>query len=425
VLNTVISTNTSRDHNSIKQHQGSLMGNGSAYFSHDYQAARKAFLSAAQHNGAALEHHVLPAHVGPDGQALAMDAAWIGDRTADTVVVSLSGTHGAEGFCGSAAQIAWLTEQGPPTLPKGTAMLMVHAVNPFGFAMMTRNNENNVDLNRNAIDFNGVIPDNPIYDAFYTQLPGRIGYDEDLVDEYVALEEELCRVYGNWNTTDALSRGQYQFPDGPEFGGSKAEWSTLTLHEIVRRQCAQARHIVYIDWHSLIPIGDGKHIFLCFNQTDDHLFNRVASWWGAEAIDRRVVDAQWNQGIEKAEKRPSRHGLAMWGVQHALAPRQDLAGAVVEFCADADLLNSGIRAEVRASLYENWLYRMRGNDSAIGRDITARLREMASPTRASFERAAIESSAQVYASAIAGAAAWSGENIPAQPGLLVRSSNFS
>jgi Protein of unknown function (DUF2817) len=401
------------------------MGNGSSYFSDNYQTARKAFLSAAQHIGAAVEHHVLPGHAGPDGQPLAMDAAWIGDQSADTVVVSLSGTHGPEGFCGSAAQIAWLTEQGQSALPNGTAMLMVHAVNPFGFAMMTRNNENNVDLNRNAIDFGGVIPDNPIFADFYAKLPARIGYDEDLVAEYAALEEDLCQVHGNWNATDALTRGQYQYPDGQEFGGSKPEWSTITLHDIVRRHCAKARHIVYIDWHSLIPIGDGKHIFLCFNQTDDHLFHRVGSWWGAEAIDRRIVDAQWNQGVEKAEKRPSRHGLAMWGVQHAIAPHQDLAGAVVEFCVDADLLNSGIRAEVRAGLYENWLYRTRGHDSATGRDLVARLREMTSPTRASFERAAIESSAGVYASAITGAALWSAENVPAQPGLLVRSSSFS
>ena len=40
----------------------------------------------------------------PTGPALFTNAIWIGDCNAQHVVVLLSGTHGVEGYCGSAAQ---------------------------------------------------------------------------------------------------------------------------------------------------------------------------------------------------------------------------------------------------------------------------------------------------------------------------------
>src|SRR3546814_9727826 len=95
-----------------------------------------------------MEAHCRPDRTGPDGKPLYMDVAWVGPDDADVVLLSLSGTHGAEGFNGSAAQVHWLNLHGAEPLPKGVAMLFVHAVNPFGFAHMLRVNENNVDLNR-------------------------------------------------------------------------------------------------------------------------------------------------------------------------------------------------------------------------------------------------------------------------------------
>src|SRR3546814_19061552 len=77
-----------------------------------------------------MEAHCLPDRTGPDGKPLYMDVAWVGPDDADVVLLSLSGTHGAEGFNGSAAQVHWLNLHGAEPLPKGVAMLFVHAVNP-------------------------------------------------------------------------------------------------------------------------------------------------------------------------------------------------------------------------------------------------------------------------------------------------------
>ena len=65
----------------------------------------------------------------------------------------VSGTHGVEGFCGSGAQIDWLRRGEAASLPVDVAALMVHAVNPYGFAWLRRVTEENIDLNRNWIDF--------------------------------------------------------------------------------------------------------------------------------------------------------------------------------------------------------------------------------------------------------------------------------
>ncbi|MEJ0064575.1 MAG: DUF2817 domain-containing protein [Caulobacteraceae bacterium] len=41
---------------------------------------------------------------------------------------------------------------------------MIHAINPYGFAWLRRVTEENIDLNRNWIDFSQPPPANPGYD---------------------------------------------------------------------------------------------------------------------------------------------------------------------------------------------------------------------------------------------------------------------
>jgi len=78
-----------------------------------------------------------------------------------------SGTHGIEGYLGSAIQLRFLHElflqnaqrlcttdnvRAPPT--KNTPVkkiLLIHAINPYGMRHHRRTNENNVDLNRNVL----------------------------------------------------------------------------------------------------------------------------------------------------------------------------------------------------------------------------------------------------------------------------------
>src|SRR5258707_321183 len=94
-----------------------------SYFAKDYQDARKKFLKAAEAAGADLDHFRHPTETGPDGAPLYIDTAWFGPKDAAVILLALSGTHGAEGFCGSAAQLLWIEEKRWKDLPKGVAVL--------------------------------------------------------------------------------------------------------------------------------------------------------------------------------------------------------------------------------------------------------------------------------------------------------------
>jgi len=132
-------------------------------FSGDYREARARFREAVASAGGALEAVAHPLK-GPDGGDLSTDIAWFGPRDAERVLVTISGTHGVEGFCGSGAQTHWLYRGEAARLPSGMAALMIHAINPYGFAWLRRVNEDNVDLNRNWIDFAAPLSRNPGYD---------------------------------------------------------------------------------------------------------------------------------------------------------------------------------------------------------------------------------------------------------------------
>lgn len=388
-------------------------------FAADYQDARDKFLDAAAAVDALLEHHRLPGHDGPDGKPLYMDCAWLGPRDADAVVLSLCGTHGAEGFSGSAAQTHWLRTEGRQPLPAGVAMLFIHAVNPFGFAHMLRVNENGVNLNRNFIDFTAPSPSNALYDRIAAELPKRLGLDEALVDEWNGALDQARAKYGARPTSEAISSGQYTDPSGIEYGGDRLQWSSATVIDIVTRFCARSRHVAYIDWHSLIPIGDGNLIFLTANAKGDPLYRRSADWWGEDAIDQETVSSQWASGT--SAPRGATHGALMWGLQRALAPWADLAGALVEFCCDPDSFANSSEPDTRTTMWERWLLATLAHNQPVGRPVVQYLREAASPTRRSYEDAALAAAMPVYRQAIIGAGHWAEENVPAECGRLIQS----
>jgi len=68
-------------------------------FSNDYGEARARFLDAARSAGAVVSSFRLD-QPGPEGIELSTDVAWLGPRAAKAVIVTLSATHGVEGFFG-------------------------------------------------------------------------------------------------------------------------------------------------------------------------------------------------------------------------------------------------------------------------------------------------------------------------------------
>src|SRR5688572_13023566 len=131
-------------------------------FAADYAEARDKFLSAARLAGAATHRYDNPTK-GLKGEALSTDVARLGPDDASRILVTISSTHGVEGYCGSGCQVDWLASVGAAGLPGGTAVLFVHAINPYGFAWTRRVTEEGNDLNRNYVDHGKPYPVNEGY----------------------------------------------------------------------------------------------------------------------------------------------------------------------------------------------------------------------------------------------------------------------
>jgi hypothetical protein len=223
----------------------------------DYPHARATFLAAAEAAGGVLTSYAHPS-CGPDGGALATDVAVFGRPDARHRLLVVSGTHGVEGFAGSLCQTTWLGDGLAP--PSDLAVVMVHAINPFGFAWIRRVNEDNVDLNRNCIDFAAAVPANPGYDALAEALvPAR--WDEPTQAATAAVLLEYAGEHGFDGLQAAVSSGQYRHPLGIFYGGAGPVWSRATLERIVRTHLADATHVAILDLHTgLGPNGHGELI---------------------------------------------------------------------------------------------------------------------------------------------------------------------
>src|SRR3981081_3470078 len=229
------------------------------FFSENYAQARAKFLSAAQDAGAAMHVFDHPSQRGQDGARLSIDGGVIGPPDASRTLLLISGTHGVEGFAGSGCQVGFFRDSLYQALGKNACAIVVHALNPFGFAWIRRVNEDNVDLNRNFQDFTAPLPANEPYDALHSML---IPADWDGAGRRAAdaqLQEFLSRN-GIAALQAAVSAGQYSHPNGLFFGGIAESWSAATFKQIIKTHLPKAAtRLVVIDLHTgLGPFAYGE-----------------------------------------------------------------------------------------------------------------------------------------------------------------------
>ncbi|MEE8130449.1 MAG: M14 family metallopeptidase [Vicinamibacterales bacterium] len=217
-------------------------------FSPSYEVARRRFRDAARAAGATVEQHRVD--TGEAGVDLTIDVATVGSRKPSRTVVVSSGVHGVEGFFGSAIQLAWLSCQtagAPP--PVDGAVVLVHAVNPYGFARLRRTNEHNVDLNRNFLDS----------DKAYAGAPdGYAALDPFLNPASPPSPFEPYRLKALWQIgrhglpalKAAGAGGQYRFPRGLFFGGHGPTPATQIMRQRLAGWLGGAPRAVCIDLHS-------------------------------------------------------------------------------------------------------------------------------------------------------------------------------
>jgi len=328
--------------------------NTSDSFSASFPEARLKFLTAAENANGKIERFTHP-EKGPEGIDLSTDVAWFGDSDSPKVFVIISGTHGVEGYCGSGVQIDLLRRMELERVPMGTAVMMVHAINPFGFAWDRRVTEDNVDLNRNWIEFKYPLPQNTDYGDLHELLCPQ-SWDE-------VTQKQSTEALFSWEAKNgkpafqqAWSGGQYQHKNGIFFGGTGPTWSRRTQCELFQSRLSHAHRVAIIDIHAgLGPWGFGERIVT--SRRGDAVFQRAESWFGASitsplndtSISARVV----GDGLSAAA---------------ALLPNTEVTAMALEF---GTLSLMEVLDALRA---DAWLHTYGKLNSAIGRKIKKQIR---------------------------------------------------
>ena len=348
------------------------------YYCATYAEARAKFLDAAAEAGLAVVSHPHP-RPGPDGAPLALDLVTLcpdaqAPCRAERVFVAMSATHGVEGFAGSAAQTAWLKRRLWREVPPGLAVLVLHAVNPHGFAWLRRVTEDNVDLNRNFADFGKPLPRKPAYEELAAAICPR-----DWTPESLAAADAALAAFAERHGARALNRaimgGQYSHPDGVFYGGAKPTWSRETVMKILATYCSAARHVAILDIHT--GLGDfGAGVSYCVGDEGSPAVTRAHEVWGEDAT---VMAAAPGSGVHD--------GYNLTGIARLMADRA-VYGNTLEFGTrpTAEMLRA-----VRA---DNWLHLYGDPASAQGRAIKAEIK------RAFYPEDSAEWKARVLARAL-------------------------
>lgn len=323
-------------------------------FSATYAQARATFLHRAADSGAQLQSHVLPLP-GAQGEELALDTAWLGPADAAKVLIVSSACHGIEGYAGSGAQCALLRDEAVLAAAQraGVAILSLHALNPHGFSWGRRVTGENVDLNRNFVDFSRPLPANPHYEAIAPLLvPERWppGAGNTLQLAWFTLR------HGPRAAQTAVSGGQYTDPNGLFFGGQAPTWSQLALRRVLRERLGQRERIAWVDVHTgLGERGVGEHILAAPHERAT--LARARSWWG-DGVTSTEDDTSTSAPL---------HGQ-MWTVVGQECPGAQYTGIAIEF-------GTAPRLEVLQALRgDQWLALHPEAPAALQREIRRRIR---------------------------------------------------
>ena len=255
------------------------MSSAEAFFSQTYIEARAKFLAGCEAHKLYVHSQVHPLR-GRDGEELAMDVALLGEEKAERLLVISSGCHGVEGYCGSGVQNALLADADfrAAAAKSGVAVMLIHALNPYGFSWWRRVTHENVDLNRNFHDFHAALPANPGYgDVAHLLVPSTwppSADNEAAIAAYIASNGMKA-----WQ--QAVSAGQHTHPEGLFFGGHTPTWSHQTLRHVLQDHAQHCKRLGWIDVHTgLGPSGHGERIYA--GPDDAASIARARHWWGQE-----------------------------------------------------------------------------------------------------------------------------------------------
>ncbi|TWT62080.1 DUF2817 domain-containing protein [Rubinisphaera italica] len=219
-----------------------------------YRIARERFLEATEQAHGKVNSLIHP-QKGPEQEELSLDVAQTGDPQAKRVIVISSGLHGAEAQLGSAVQLAILEYLKSNELPTDVRIVLLHALNPWGFAYVRRVDEQNVDGNRNFLI------QGESYQTDENELYGQLDQFLNPADQsqlqrsFLLQAGQLLLKHPYQKVFKAIASGQNRFPHGLFYGGDAPNWTTRQFTEYFPAWIAGATHCCHLDFHT----GLGKY----------------------------------------------------------------------------------------------------------------------------------------------------------------------
>ncbi|MEM9586680.1 MAG: M14 family metallopeptidase [Planctomycetota bacterium] len=302
------------------------------FFECDYDRSRQRFRQDVKSLDGDLETYAIDSD-----QDLTIDIGRLGKPDAKRCLLLTTGVHGVEAPLGTAV-LHWLLTQDALVDGASVRMVLVHAVNPYGFRHRRRVNETNVDLNRNFLCdgelYSGAPEAYRRYDPLLNPRRRRRGFDLFLGRAVLAVLRD-----GLDPLKQAVAGGQYEFPEGLFFGGDAASYSLQVFSQHFQRWISGAQLIAHLDFHTgLGEFGRYKLLLLDGDASEDAQWYRSIAPKGlVEPSDQADATAYETSG-----------SLGQWCRRHA-TPDQSYHFANVEFGTYGPIrMLSALRSENQA-----------------------------------------------------------------------------
>ena len=359
-----------------------------AAFSANYAVARRKFLDLAADRGASVISVVHPTERGAEGEDLAIDVATFGDPDAEKSLFLVSGTHGQEGFLGSALQIAFLRAV---EIPDGVNVVALHALNPWGFSHLSRTDEANIDLNRNFNEGTSNLVDDELYPILFGAMCPD-DWTEETID-WSAVRDKVVADHGFKRMITVLAGGQAIEPTGLNFVGKGPSWSRSVVADLLPKIFAKAKKIAFIEWHTgLGKFAELSH--LCSFAPGTPAYERIFDWMGEAARASFAATFEVTGG-----EVPTYEGLFSAWLPSA-APEAEWTGVLIEV---GTYDNIAVGDAVRM---DRWLKFGRGRSSVPREDMRRIMMDRLNPEDPAWRSKALENGLDAQIRALHGLQNW-------------------
>jgi hypothetical protein len=303
--------------------------------------------------------------------------------------VLTTGEHGVEGYVGSAMLELFIQEFLLRLEPKGTGILLVHAINPWGMKHKRRVNLNNVDLNRNFVltpaEFNASF--NPGYkkmESFLNpsrQIKTKLSSDKSFYLNFLF----LLFSQGMNNTRASTLLGQYAFPQGLYYGGTEYQQETSVLMELYRQHFSQYDQILHLDMHT----GYGPRYQMSLVNS---IYDPVDS---ADYVSRFHYPLVVKTNPDEFYAMRGDMVDCEYQLMASEFPAKRFFATAFEFGTYGDSVWAAIRSS-QAMIYENQLFWHGSGDQTLENHITRNFLELYFPSEAQWRQKAVSDARQAF-----------------------------